>query len=379
MKLRPEPDRQSPKVRHYVAGGLEHGGGIGRLVGYILDGSAEPAQHSVTDTRGPRWNALLSPPMLLGAVAAMLRDRVASPEIVHHIHVAGRGSTVRKLVLCAVARGTGCTHVLHLHDFDYAADVRRRPAWQQRAIRRMFAGADRVVVLGKRDRDTAVDLLGTDPNRVEVLHNAVPDPGPRPEGRAGNDPVRIVFLGQLGPRKGVPELLDALAHPAMQTPGWRAVIAGDGPVEEYRARCDELGLSDRVSLPGWLSRPDASDLCLRSDILVLPSRGEGMAMAVLEGLAHGLAVVTTRVGAHEEVLTDGSTCRFVPVGDSAALAHTLAELIAQPEARARLSKRGRAHYLTALSIDAYLNALGALHRGVVADGARPAQAATGSA
>ncbi|MBI1171377.1 glycosyltransferase [bacterium] len=371
--------KSAARIRHYVAGGTEHGGGIGRLIGYI---GAAPSRnsHSVTDTRGPKWDALRSPFRLAAAMGAMLNDRVLAPDRLHHLHIAGRGSTARKLILGGLARGLGCAHVIHLHDFDYAADYIRRPAWQKTAIRRLFQGADRVIVLGKRDRDTVVDLLRVAPAQVSVLHNAVPDPkaggsdnpglagsslaasGPR-DGEAGSaaGPVRIVFLGQLGPRKGVPELLRALSRPLMQPLAWHAVLAGDGPVETYRAMAEDLGLADRVTLTGWLDQDRTRALCEEAEILVLPSHGEGMAMAVLEGLAHGLAVVTTPVGAHGEVISDGQTGVFVPVGDADALADALADLVAHPDLRRKIAAAGRAHYKSCLSIEAYMARLDALH------------------
>ncbi|MGV8988316.1 MAG: glycosyltransferase family 4 protein [Cypionkella sp.] len=371
------------RVRHYVAGGTEHGGGIGRLISYILEAQSVNG-HCVTDTRGPRWHKLRSPLTLLGAVAAMAADRVMVPDRVHHIHIAGRGSTARKMILGGLARVLGSTHIIHLHDFDYAADYSRRPDWQKRAIRRLFRGADTVVVLGNRDRDTVVDLLQVPQDRVRVLHNAVPDPKrPGPANgtmaqRPANAPVVIVFLGQLGPRKGVPELLQALAHPAMKALSWRAVLAGDGPVETYRVKATHLGLSNRVTLTGWLGKDQIRELCEGADILVLPSHGEGMAMAVLEGLAHGLTVVTTPVGAHEEVLTDGETCMFVPVGDARTLAETLADLVAHPQLRRKIAAAGRAHYMSCLSIGAYMAKLDALHRSLTARGQVALQAKTGA-
>lgn len=349
-------------VRHYVAGGTEHGGGIGRLVGYICT-SGSQASHRVTDTRGPRWNRLVSPLKLAQAMSAMAVDRITAPTRVHHIHIAGRGSTARKLILGALARRLGCIHIVHLHDYDYADDFTRRPDWQKRAIRKLFNGADRVIVLGGRDRDTAINQLDTQRPKVSVLHNAVPDPGvARTRTRPASDPVRLVFLGQLGPRKGVPELLRALAHPTMTGLPWQAVLAGDGPVDAYREEADALGLSARVTLPGWLTAPQVQTLCRGSDVLVLPSHGEGMAMAVLEGMAHGLAVVTTPVGAHTEVLTDGVTGVFVPVGDVTALAETLARLVMHDTERNDLSNGARAQYLSAFSIAAYAVKLDALYR-----------------
>jgi glycosyltransferase involved in cell wall biosynthesis len=245
--------------------------------------------------------------------------------------------------------------VLHLHDYDYGADYARRPAWMKRAVQRMFQGADQVVVLGQRDYQLATALLASDPKRVTILSNCVPDPGPRPE--PGSKPPLILFLGRLSARKGVPELLTALAHPAMQALEWSAVLAGDGPLEEYAAQAAEMGLSGRVRMPGWLGQDDVRKLCAGADILVLPSRAEGLAMAVIEGLANGIAVVTTRVGAHEEVITDGLNGLFVPVGDPDALALAIAGLIADPARKSALASRGRETFLERFDMADYMSRL----------------------
>jgi glycosyltransferase involved in cell wall biosynthesis len=105
-------------------------------------------------------------------------------------------------------------------------------------------------------------------------------------------------------------------------------------------------------------------LCAGADILVLPSHHEGMAMAVLEGLAHGLAVVTTPVGAHDEAIDDGASGLFVPVGDSAALAVALAGLVADPARRAALAAGARARFVERFSMASYLPALRHIYAGL---------------
>ena len=351
-------------VRHYVPGGREDGGGIGRLVGYIVDtADGTGVRHLVTDTRGPNWFAPVSLLRLSSAMVAMAKDRLLVPGRIHHIHVAGRGSTSRKLILTSVARLLGCVHVLHLHDYDYAADFAARTPRGQRRVRAMFRGADRVIALGERDRATLESSVGVDRSRIEVVHNCVPDPGARPI-RVAQTPL-IVFLGRLSERKGVPELLSALASPVLAGLQWQAVIAGDGPVEAYRRHAAQLGLSGRVEMPGWLDGGEARALCRRADILVLPSHAEGMAMAVIEGLAHGLAVVTTRVGAHEEAIADGETGLFVPVGDKDALAEALAMLIGDPVLRNSLSIKARLHYLSLFSMAAYQHRLATFYEAIL--------------
>jgi glycosyltransferase involved in cell wall biosynthesis len=350
-------------VRHYVSGGCENGGGIGRLVGYITKTESEAGRlHYVTDTRGSRWSPPTSLGRLLGAVLIMAKDRIVAPSRIHHIHIAGRGSTRRKLILTAAARFLGCFHVLHLHDYDYASDFVTRSPRQQLLIRRMFQKANCVVALGQRDRTTLTSLLGVDDRRVAVIHNCVPDPGTHPV--HADAPPLIVFLGRLSERKGVKELLLALSRPIMRELQWRAVLAGDGPVDDYRHQAATMGLSDLVEMPGWLDTNEARALYARADILVLPSHAEGLAMAVVEGLAHELAVVTTRVGAHDEVISDGENGIFVPIGDTDTLAATLAKLVADPELRKRLSKMARVHYLNHFSMNIYIRSLEKLYNAV---------------
>ncbi|QDA35806.1 glycosyltransferase family 4 protein (plasmid) [Paracoccus liaowanqingii] len=344
-------------VRHYAPGGKEHGGGIGRFIGYVAAAEGS-ARHSVVDTRGP-WLSLASPLRLLAAMMVMAGDRLSSPFCIHHIHVAGRGSTIRKLMLAAAARVLGCQHVLHLHDYDYAHDYASRSTIGRVVVKRMFQGADAVIVLGQHDCRLMTKVLGVRPERVVVFPNCAPDPGPA-EAQVQVCP-RIVFLGRLSERKGVPELLAALASPGMAVAPWKAVIAGDGDVARFRDLARSLGIGHRIEMPGWLDVDEAGAILNWADILVLPSHAEGMAMAVIEGLAHGLAVITTPVGAHEEAITDGVNGIFVKPGDIQSLSDALATLVTEPDRRQALSHGGRALFLSRFSMPVYMCRLDALY------------------
>ena len=177
----------------------------------------------------------------------------------------------------------------------------------------------------------------------------------------------IVFLGRLGDAQGRARAPRRARAPGDGALRWRAVLAGDGPVERYRAEAAARGLAGRVTMPGWMEEAETRALCAGADILVLPSHHEGMAMAVLEGLAHGLAVVTTPVGAHDEAIDDGESGVFVPVGDAAALAATLAGLVADPERRAALAAGARARFVERFSMASYLPALRHLYAGLATE------------
>ena len=168
------------------------------------------------------------------------------------------------------------------------------------------------------------------------------------------------FLGRFGDRKGVPELLRALAEPRLATLRWTAVLAGDGAVERFRARW--AARAERARSRCRLGRRSRGPRQLAAaDILVLPSLNEGLPMAVLEAMAPGLAVVTTPVGAIPDAIQDGETGLLVPARDAAALAEALARLIVDPALRRRLGEQARARFAAEFSIDAYGPAAGAIY------------------
>jgi glycosyltransferase involved in cell wall biosynthesis len=221
----------------------------------------------------------------------------------------------------------------------------------------MFQRAARVLVLGERDRATVEHAIGVPGERVTVLHNAVPDPGPPPPRLPGKGPVQLVFLGHLDDRKGVPELLAALADPALRQRDWRLVMAGGGELERFAHDARASGLAERVSFAGWLPHERVYALCREADVFVLPSHAEGQAMSLLEAMAHGLAIVTTPVGSHLEAVEDGAQALLVEPGDIAALAAALARLIDNFALRDALGRAARSKYCGSFDADQYSKTL----------------------
>lgn len=365
----PQP-RLRPRIGLAMPGGFEFGG-IGRIMLYATrawDASGEGPVWEVIDARGP-GSLLLSPLHLVRSLARIASARLGGRLDLLHLNVAGRGSTVRKVILGLWAELLRVPTIVHLHDFDYAADLARRPAWQRALVRRMFRRARFCIVLGGRDRELIVAALGVDPERSAILHNAVPDPGPPRARGTGARPVRLLFLGHLSARKGVPELLAALATPALRGREWRLDLAGGGEVERFRAEAARLGLGDRCRFHGWLGQEETWQLLREGDILVLPSHAEGQAMALLEAMAHGLAIVATEVGAHGEAVTDGREALLVRPGDAAGLAGAIGRLLDEPTLRAQLGEAARRRYLEGFTIDRYADRLAELYRRALAGAA----------
>jgi len=318
-------------------GGLENGGGIGRMIGYMIDSWRNRPEYPdlrVLDSRGP-GHILFSPWHFTRCLLTIAIMAPRHPLL--HIHVAGRGSTIRKVILVHFARLLRLPIVLHLHDYHYRESLQKFPKFIQTAARSMFRTAARVVVLGVADRDFVVSEIGVDPDRVTVVPNAVPAPQQRRQFVSRQQPVHILFLGNPSRRKGVHDLIAALAMKPLRNLEWRITIAGGGAdIATFREQASAAGLSDRVSFTGWVNRATTTALLESADIVTLPSYAEGMAMSVLEGMSYGLCIVCTPVGSLKDVIEDEVTGLLVQPGEVDRLSKSLIRAVSDPALRARL-------------------------------------------
>ena len=185
---------------------------------------------------------------------------------------------------------------------------------------------------------------------------------------AAEGSVVLLALASLVRRKGLDVLLAALAK--IPEPSVILWIAGDGPERAaLEMQAERLGLSARVRFLG--RREDAAGLLAASDVLVLPSRREGLGVAALEAMAAQKPVVATRVGGLAEAVVDGRTGLLVEPEDADGLAAAIARLVREPETRAKLGAAGPARlsegFLAGQMVDAYEK----LYREVLAERRRP--------
>ena len=299
-------------------------------------------------------SVLLSPFYALAFCLRMLVARLGGKVDIVHINLSSSGSTYRKLMIAACARMLAIPYVLHLHGAEYRAFWRADGGLLDNWIRHMFERASQVVVLGTVWRDFIASRAPGAAGKITIIPNATAVPT-LPH-RGGGDSVHILFLGRIGDRKGVPQLGEAL-HRMRKMPGWRATIAGDGAVEAARAKAVELGLADRVAIPGWVGPDAVAELIASADILVLPSFAENLPVSVIEGMAAGLAIVATPVGAVEDIIVDGETGLLVPPGNVDALTRALTRLVESPQLRAQLGSNAMAVHRARLDLAPFAQAI----------------------
>lgn len=358
---------QNRKIHVLVAtpSGVSGQGGIDRIMGALKQ---EFERQEIADidvrflaSRGP-GHVGLSIFYMIGFCMRMFAARLAGRADVIHINISVSGSTYRKMVIAACARLLSIPYVLHLHGADYQTFWNGDRSFMSRRIKALFEHAGRVIVLGGLWRDFVASRAPR--SNIAIVPNATAVPSlPRV---GGGDHVHILFLGRIGERKGVPQLGEAL-HRMRHIEGWRATIAGDGEVEAARAKSVALGTADRVAFPGWVGPETVASLIASADVLVLPSFAENLPMSVIEGMASGLAVVTTPVGAVEDIITHEQSGLLVPPGDVAALTEALTRLVEDPALRARLGATAMAVHRERLELAPFVSAICDVWRSVVSE------------
>lgn len=167
-------------------------------------------------------------------------------------------------------------------------------------------------------------------------------PPPWTETTRGDGPFRLGFIGRAGPGKGTDTLMEAAALLASDGHDFEIVCAGDGEafIAAEAARND---IADRVRCVGW--QRDLGQFLKSIDLLVLPSVKESFGLVLIEAMAHGKPVLSTRCHGPASIVEDGETGYLVPIGDAAALADGLRRAMSDPDRAAK----GRAAYERVLS------------------------------
>jgi glycosyltransferase involved in cell wall biosynthesis len=211
----------------------------------------------------------------------------------------------------------------------------------KRATAMLLDRVDAILVLSKEEQ--AQWRTFSPKSRVFVVRNPRPMPAAATPGRAPNGTPTILCVSRLLPGKGVLELVCALPAIQREVP-CRLVFAGDGP---EAARLSELaatlGVRNSVELRGYVEGPELATLYDEATVFALPtSLSEGFPTAILEAMAAGLPIVTTRSRGPADHLVEGQHALFVPIREPEALATALVRVLGDADLRRKMASANRA-------------------------------------
>jgi phosphatidyl-myo-inositol alpha-mannosyltransferase len=196
----------------------------------------------------------------------------------------------------------------------------------QRSVGRLFPGDYRVVPNG-----VDFDFIST--AAAQARRERVTAPRKR---------LRVLFVGAMVPRKGLPCLLRAFERLAARRGDVELVVVGDGPALPAMRRLVPGEARALVRFAGSVSRTRLARYYATSDIFCAPGLGrESFGMVLLEAMAAGLPVVASDIEGFRNVLTHGQEGLLVPPNQPEVLARTLEELLDNPDDREEFGRRGR--------------------------------------
>lgn len=217
----------------------------------------------------------------------------------------------------------------------WAGRVFHSPAWpflrwqEKLALRR----ATRILATSAYTAERITALVPEAAARMSVVPLPIDTGHFRPDPQARRDSPYgdyLLLSGRINdPRKQAPMLLRAFARVRQAHPDLKLVLAGEEPNRTLIGQVNELGLNDAVIFPGLVDDDALLRLYQGAALFVLSSSQEGLGIVVLEALACGTPVVSTRCGGPDQIVT-GEVGRLVPVGDEIALAGAILDLLADP-------------------------------------------------
>lgn len=312
-------------------------GGIPRYIPEQLQYLSDTIEPTVYDIGAPEGSGLnwFVKSFILAVADAVMFPFTDRPDVVH-VHTSQAFSFYRASFYVLFARYIWHTPViLHIHGSTFDEFVDTDSPISRRLQSLVYSAADEVIVLSAYWQKELQRYI--DQEKITVIPNAVDPEEYSPS--FDPTPAHIMFVSDLIPRKGVKEFLEAIEIIQQKSSSnLRISIAGKGPLSTDVDKTSEK--YGDVEYLGYISEEEKREMLSKGSIYVLPSYAEGLPISLLEAMAGGNAVVTTKVGSIPEVITSENGILVEP-GDADQLADALLHLLESPETVERMAHTNR--------------------------------------
>lgn len=243
-------------------------------------------------------------------------------EIVH-IHGASYSSFWRKRIIINISKFFNKKTIFHCHGAEFKLFTMKN----KRSVVKTLNKCDCIVCLSESWKKWFDDLCEC--KYIVIIKNIIPNPKIySSQIKFDIDFVKILFLGELGKRKGIYDLLYAVA--SIDKIKIKLLYGGNGDVEKVAQLARELKITDKVEYLGWVSGERKVQVLNEADIFVLPSYNEGLPISILEAMSYRLPIISTFVGGIPEIVHNKVNGFIINPGDNKGLRESL-EILAQNE------------------------------------------------
>lgn len=272
-----------------------------------------------------------------------------------HIHSSFGPSFYRKTPFILWASRRGIPVVNHIHGAEFGpfyADASER---KRALVRKVYGKCTRFIVLSQEWQEWIAQIVPAE--RITVVPNysaPVTESAARELWAARR--LQILFLGEIGQRKGAYDLPAVIRGVRAVMPQVRFVIGGSGDIEGVRGMLDAAD-RDAVEFPGWVRGEDKARLLRESSLYILPSYNEGLPMSILDAMGYALPIVSTTVGGIPQLVTNGGNGMLTAPGDTKAMADAIVDILGTQGRAQAYGMQSLAVVNAQYSLEAHIDAL----------------------
>lgn len=310
-----------------------HPGGISAVVKYWSDRFEVFQYYPIYKIGGKPVKAWWFISSYIRMAFRMLFDRNIR---IMHLHTAADKSFWRNSDLVRLGKLFGRKIILHIHASRFKDFFNESTSRQKEKIIKTLNSVDRLIVLSESWKEWFISK-GIDERSVTILHNIAPEPETIPSAQSDDGKTHFLFLGEIGKRKGVFDIIRAIAGHRNEADGKMELkIGGNRNEEELISAIKSNSLEDIVSFEGWVSGEKKVRLLNWADVYILPSFNEGLPISILEAMSYGCPIISTPVGGIPEVVTDNGI--LVAPGNAEEIWNAMCRYICNP---ALIEKEGQ--------------------------------------
>jgi glycosyltransferase involved in cell wall biosynthesis len=292
-------------------------------------------QFSPSTTSANIYLTTLSFPFLI--VSFCLKLAVKKKIKTIHIHGASRGSFYRKFIFFFISKYLYKKKVIyHIHGAGYHIFYQTASPMIRKGVRWMINNSDTLIVLSEWWKSFFEKEFS--PKKIKIVPNIVAEPDlslvkseniNKTSKQLKNDSVvNLLFLGRIGDRKGIFDLLEAIAlNIEYFRDRCHLKIGGDGEIDRLLSYIHSNNLSDVVEFIGFVQGKEKETVLIETDVYILPSYNEGLPISILEAMSFAKPILSTRVGGIPEIVSDGYNGILFEPGDQDEMIKALKVLI----------------------------------------------------
>lgn len=305
-----------------------HPGGISAVVQYwseYIDGLQYYPTYKLSNIFVRLWYFLSAYVQL---TFRMLTDKDVK---VLHLHTAADGSFWRKAQLIKLGHFFRKKVVLHVHASRFKDFYNDSSAKKRKWIKRILTKVNVLIVLSESWKEWFINI-GVPQDKIVILHNITPYPTIMPTAKKEDGKIHFLFLGEIGKRKGVFDIIRGIAMNKNQLLGRMELkIGGNKNEEELRKQIKDYNLQEIVTFEGWVSGNKKLELLNWADVYILPSFNEGLPISILEAMSYGMPIISTPVGGIPEVLKDNLNGTIITPGNAKEISNAMMKYIMTPD------------------------------------------------